>query len=94
MVKAEVSGTCPVNRPKGKRPQRQKRRLKRIRDKGEWYKRPNRSAESSPPDPVAPGLLSEPVTLGKCGSNVGKNFVSKSGKKAEKKRISTDYKTG
>ena len=48
MVRAEVSGTCPVNRPKGKRPQRQKRRLKRIRDKGEWYKRPTRSAESSP----------------------------------------------
>ena len=40
MVKAEASGLGPVNRPRGKRPQKQKKRLKRIRDKGEWYKKP------------------------------------------------------
>ena len=34
MVQSEASGIGPINRPRGKRPQRQKRRLKKIRDKG------------------------------------------------------------
>ena len=40
MVESEKSGKGPVNRPRGSRPQRQKRRLGKIREKSEWYKRP------------------------------------------------------
>ena len=40
MVKNEEEGLGPVNRQRGTRPNRQKKRLGKLREKGSWYKRP------------------------------------------------------
>merc|ERR1712105_128466 len=60
MVQSEASGIGPINRPRGKRPQRQKRRLKKLRDKGEWYKRPQGITDLPPPSPTSPVVISKP----------------------------------
>ena len=35
MVHSKSSGISPIHQPRGKQPQRQKRRLKKLRDKGD-----------------------------------------------------------
>ena len=90
MVQSEASGIGPINRPRGKRPQRQKRRLKKLRDKGEWYKRPQGINDVPAPCPADSEIHSSTVVTSKVSKN-SRNFLNKSGDKA-KKRV--ESKTG
>jgi hypothetical protein len=92
MVQSEASGIGPINRPRGKRPQRQKRRLKKLRDKGEWYKRPQGATDVPDPCPTDSNFHSSTVLASKSDvSKSSRNFLNKSGNKA-KKRV--ESKTG
>jgi hypothetical protein len=86
MVQSEASGIGPINRPRGKRPQRQKRRLKKLRDKGEWYKRPQGIKDVPSPSPNDFDFQSGTVVTSKPNASKGsRKFLNKSCDKAKKR---------
>ena len=75
MVKNEEEGLGPVNRQRGTRPNRQKKLLGKLREKGSWYKRPTGPA-------IDPG---KPATLGYRGKQPPvSHFTRKSANKSDK----------
>ena len=86
MVQSEASGIGPINRPRGKRPQRQKRSLKKLRDKGEWYKRPQGIKDVPSPFPTNFDFQFSTVVTSKPNVSKGsRKFLNKSFDKAKKR---------
>jgi hypothetical protein len=77
MVEGEKLGLGPVNRRRGTRSKRQKRRLGKLREKSEWYKRPKWNLESG-----GTGTTDKQVH-----SLASKQFVAEAGKRAAKGQI-------
>jgi hypothetical protein len=74
MVKGEELRLGPVNRRRGTRSKRQKRRLGKLREKFEWYKRPRGTMESGGSGTTDTQVL----------SHASKQFVPEAGKRGAK----------
>ena len=85
IVQSEASGIVPINRPRGKQPQRQKMRSEKLWDKGEWYKRLQGATDVLDPCPTDSYFHSSTVVASKSDvSKSSRKFLNKSVNKAKK----------